>query len=182
MIVQATITVAKKSDVRRMFAKQLIAKPTIIAESNKSVNKVLSLVKMSSAVITSTVTTFQVDHTDVMAKRASTNVKKSNAVLKMTAHLILFAKRTNVNHLSAETLKTAKKNSLDQARNVNLVLASAKRESALPKNAKHTKIVKIQLSNTVVTASKTNVLSNFWMTSLVKLTELVILTNIVLLV
>lgn len=132
--------------------------------------------------IISTVTTYQADLIDVTERRAFTNVKKSNAVLKMTVHLILFAKRTNVNHLSAETHKTAKKNSLDQAKNVNPELASAKRENALPKNVKHTKTVKIQHGNTAVIATKTNVLSSFWMTSLVKLTELVILTNIVLLV
>lgn len=182
LIVQATITAAKKSDVRRMFANQLIARPTIIAESNKSVKKVLSHVKMSSAVITHTATAFQVDHTDVTVKRASTNVKKSNAVIKNTAVLMVFAKRTNVKSLSAETYKTAKINSLDQAKNVNLEHASAKRENASPKNAKHTKTVKIQHSNTVVTVSKTNVSSNFWMTSLEKPTELAIVTNIVLLV
>ena len=78
LIVQATITAAKKKNVRRMFAKQLIARPTITAESNKSVNKVLSHVKMLSAVTINTASVKKVDHTDVMAERMSTNVKRLN--------------------------------------------------------------------------------------------------------
>ena len=78
LIVQATITAAKKKNVRRMFAKQLIARPTITAESNKSVNKVLSHVKMLSAVTINTALAKQVDHTDVMVERMSTNVKRLN--------------------------------------------------------------------------------------------------------
>jgi len=78
LIVQATITAAKKKNVRRMFAKQLIARPTTTAESNKSVNKVLSHVKMLSAVTINTALAKQVDHTDVMVERMSTNVKRLN--------------------------------------------------------------------------------------------------------
>jgi hypothetical protein len=78
LIVQATITAAKKKNVRRMFAKQLIARPTTTAESNKSVNKVLSHVKMLSAVTINTALAKQVDHTDVMVERMSTNVRRLN--------------------------------------------------------------------------------------------------------
>jgi len=78
LIVQATITAAKKKNVRRMFAKQLIARPTTTAESNKSVNKVLSHVKMLSAVTINTALAKQVAHTDVMVERMSTNVKRLN--------------------------------------------------------------------------------------------------------
>lgn len=78
LIVQATITAAKKKNVRRMFAKQLIARPTITAESNKSVNKVLSYVKMLSAVTINTALAKKVDHTDVMVERMSTNVRRLN--------------------------------------------------------------------------------------------------------
>ena len=78
LIVQATITAAKKKNVRRMFAKQLIARPTTTAESNKSVNKVLSHVKMLSAVTINTALAKQVDHTDVMVERMSINVKRLN--------------------------------------------------------------------------------------------------------
>jgi len=78
LIVQATITAAKKKNVRRMFAKQLIARPTTTAESNKSVNKVLSHVKMLSAVTINTALAKPVDRTDVMVERMSTNVKRLN--------------------------------------------------------------------------------------------------------
>jgi len=120
LIAQATITAAKKKNVRRTFAKRLIAKPTITAESNKSVSKVLSHVKMLSAVIINTVLTRLVDHTDVMVERMSTNVRRLSVLNKLTALLILFAKRTNVNNLNVAPHNTAKTNSPDLAKNVKI--------------------------------------------------------------
>ena len=78
LIAQATIIAVKKKNVRRTFAKKLIAKPTSTAESNKSVNKVLSHVKMLSVVTINTAPTRLVDHTDVMVERMSTNVRRLN--------------------------------------------------------------------------------------------------------
>ena len=180
LIAQATITAVKKKNVRRTFAKKLIAKPTSTAESNKSVNKVLSHVKMLSAVIINTALTRLVDHTDVMVERMSTNVRRLNVCLKTTVLLILFAKRTNVNHLNAVTHKTAKTNSPELAKNVNLEHVNVKRENALQKNAKNTLTVPNQATKKVVSVSKTNASSRFSTKSLIKWKEHVTLTNIVL--
>ena len=179
LIAQATIIVAKKKNARRMFAKKLIAKPTIIVASNKSVNKVLSHVKTLSAVTISTALINQVDHTDVMAERMSTNVRRLNVSPKMTVPLILFAKRTNVNHLNAVTQQTAKKNSLDLAKNVNLEHVNVKRENVLPSSAKNTQTVPTHTTNMVVSVLKTNVSLRFITKSLKKMKEHATVTNIV---
>ena len=179
LIAQATIIVAKKKNARRMFAKKLIAKPTIIVASNKSVNKVLSHVKTLSAVPMNTATEKQVDHTDVTAERMSTNVRRLNVSPKMTVPLILFAKRTNVNHLNAVTQQTAKKNSLDLAKNVNLEHVNVKRENVLPSSAKNTQTVPTHTTNMVVSVLKTNVSLRFITKSLKKMKEHATVTNIV---
>lgn len=98
----------------------------------------------------------------------------------MTVLLILFAKRTNVNHLNAVTHKTAKKNSPDLVRNVNLEHVNAKKENAMPNNAKNTLTVPNQATTRVVSVSKTNVSSRFTTKLPKKWKEHVTLTNTVL--
>ena len=136
LIAQATIIVAKKKDVRRMFAKKLIARPTITVESNKSAFKVLSHVQTLSAAPMNTAMEKQVDHTDVTAERMSTNVRKLNAVFKLTVPLILFVKRTNVNNLNVVPQPTAIKNSVDLAKYVKMDFANVNSTNALLGNVR----------------------------------------------
>jgi len=159
LIVQATITVVKSKNVRKMSAKTLIVKPMITAESNKSANKDLSPVRTLSAVTTNTARVLMV-HTDVMVERTSTNVSQLNACPLLTAEetlVILFVKKTNAYHKNVEKQNTVKKNSADPVNCVNPADANVKRKNVFSKNAKHTRTVLTQTTNTVLIVSKTNV-------------------------
>jgi hypothetical protein len=143
-----------------MSVKRSSVRPTVIAESNKSVNKEHSNVWMSNVDLMLTVKTNQMVHTDVMAERVSTNVRKLNAVLNTTVTPIPFVRKTNVYDLNAETIRTVKTNSEALARNAKLVHANVteKIAYALPRSAKLIKTAKANhTTNMVLSVSTTNV-------------------------
>jgi hypothetical protein len=161
LIVLPMIIVLTSRSVKRMSVKRSSVRPTVIAESNKSVNKEHSNVWMSNVDLMLTVKTNQMVHTDVMAERVSTNVRKLNAVLNTTVTPIPFVRKTNVYDLNAETIRTVKTNSEALARNAKLVHANVteKIAYAFPRSAKLIKTAKANhTTNMVLSVSTTNVL------------------------